>query len=305
MVETDGRRRCPTVVLCRDIPTHDLDEAETSGSVKVIKREQGNGPASRDWILANVAQADGLIVTLTEPIDQEIIERAPHLKVISTMSVGTDHIDIEALRKRGIHLGSTPDVLDQAVAELTLMLILNVTRNVARAASVVQRGEWSEHPWSPLAFCGPALQGKTIGFVGFGNIAQSVAALLPAFEPKRIVYTTSKAKPFNIESNDFARLRDKFFPVDRIEVTNEPYLLNLAEQADVVVVLTTLNASTKHLIDESFFARMKPSAILVNTSRGPVVDTDALVRALKNDTILAPVLTSWRANRRSERIILS
>lgn len=285
MTTSDDDDRRPTIVLCRDIPTKELEHAESLNLIKVIKRQDGAGPADRRWILDNVAQADGLIVTLTEPIDKEILDRASNLKVLSTMSVGTDHIDVQEVRRRGIVLGSTPDVLDQAVAELTLLLILNVTRNVTRAADVVRRGEWSANPWSPLAFCGPALQGKTIGFVGFGNIAQSVAALLPPFGPKRILYTTSKPKPFDIENDSFARLRQRHFPVDRIEVRNEAHLLSLAEQSDVIVVLTTLNASTKHLIDDRFFAHAKPNAILINTSRGPVVDTDALVRALRSDAI--------------------
>lgn len=294
----------PKILLCREIPSSKLDDAEQRGKLSIIRRskDQGKNPAPRSWIADHLSEADAIVLTLTEKvrfrnlfevcylnilpqIDAELIGAAKNLKVLSTMSVGTDHIDVDAASKREIKLGTTPDVLDDAVAELTLLLTLSAMRCIPFASKVVRDGHWSRNPWSPTGFCGPALRGKTIGFVGFGNIAQSTASLLPAFGPHRILFTTSTPKPFNIQSPAFSRLREKDFPTDKILVENEPDLSVLASASDVVIVLTTLNASTKHLIGKNFFQKMKRNAVIINTSRGGVIDTDALVQAVEEDKI--------------------
>lgn len=274
----------PTILLCRKIPSILLENAEKKGSVRIIRRSE-DGPAPKQWIFDNIKEVDAIIVTLTEPLPQELIEAGKKLQVVSTMSVGTDHIDTATIKSRSIKLGSTPDVLDDAVAELTLMLTLASMRNVSYASRIVQQGQWSQHPWSPLAFCGPSLRGKTIGFVGFGNIAQTVASLLLMFQPGRILYTTSKPKPFDIQSPDFRRLKEKISSNSSIEIRNEPNLQQIAKESDVVIILTSLNPSTKHLIDEEFLSNMKKSAYLINTARGPIVDTTALAKALESGQI--------------------
>lgn len=167
----------PHVLLCRNIPTDLLEVAEKRGMVKLIRRPESEqeAPAPRAWILDNIGKADAAVITLTERIDGEIVKAGKKLQVLSTMSVGTDHIDVHSVNARKIKLGTTPDVLDEAVAELTLLLMLSVMRNIPRASRVVQEGKWSENPWAPTAFCGPALRGKTVGFVGFGNSAYGQA----------------------------------------------------------------------------------------------------------------------------------
>ncbi|PWN31402.1 uncharacterized protein FA14DRAFT_128303 [Meira miltonrushii] len=274
----------PTILLCRDIPSTLLKNAEEKGLIQIIRRSE-DGPAPKEWIRSNITNANAIIVTLTEPLSEEMIEAGKKLQVVSTMSVGTDHIDTNAIQKRSIKLGTTPDVLDDAVADLTLLLTLAAMRNLSYASRIVQQGQWSKHPWSPLAFCGPSLRGKTIGFVGFGNIAQTVASLMLMFQPGRILYTTSKPKPFDIQSPDFSRLRERASASSDIEIRNVPDLQQLAKESDVVITLTSLNPSTKHLIDEKFLSSMKRSAYLINTARGPIVDTIALAQALESGQI--------------------
>lgn len=274
----------PTILLCRDIPSTLLKDAEDKDLIHIIRRSE-EGPAPKEWILSNITNVDAIIVTLTEPLSEEMIEAGKKLQVVSTMSVGTDHIDTNAIQKRSIKLGTTPDVLDDAVAELTLMLTLASMRNLAYASRIVQQGQWSQYPWSPLAFCGPSLRGKTIGFVGFGNIAQSVASLMLMFRPGQILYTTSKPKPFDIQSPVFHRLKKNASANSDTQIRNEPNLQQLAKESDVVIILTSLNPSTKHLIDEHFLSNMKKSAYLINTARGPIVNTTALAKALESGQI--------------------
>ncbi|EPQ31461.1 uncharacterized protein PFL1_00796 [Pseudozyma flocculosa PF-1] len=278
----------PKILLCRRMPTELLQQAEQAGKVQIIARPQeaDEGPAPRDWLLENLKGVAGAIIMLSEKVDDEFLDAAgPSLKVISTMSVGYDHIDVAAVKKRGVRIGNTPHVLDQAVAELTLTLALMTTRQIAHATRVVREGEWSKNPWTPLSFCGPSLQGKTIGFVGFGNISQSLAHLLVPFRPARLLYTTSKPKPFDLGHPDFAPLKRGNFPIDRIEVTNQPDALELAAQSDVVFVLASLNPSTKHMVNDQFLSRMKSTAYIINASRGPLIDTEALARAISNGQI--------------------
>lgn len=276
----------PTILLCREIPSSLLKDAESKGLVRIIRRRSnGDGPASKQWIEENIENVDAIIITLTEPLSEEMIKLGKKLQIVSTMSVGTDHIDTTTIQKQAIKLGTTPDVLDDAVAELTLLLILASMRNLSYASRIVQQGQWSQHPWSPLAFCGPSLRGKTVGFVGFGNIAQTVASLLFTFQPARILYTTSKPKPFDIHSPDFCRLKERTPSNSKVEIINRPDLQQIAKESDVIIVLTSLNPSTKHLIDEEFFSNMKKTAYLINTARGPIVNTSALAKALENDQI--------------------
>ncbi|KAN0061299.1 hypothetical protein ACQY0O_006145 [Thecaphora frezii] len=278
----------PKVLVCRRMPTKLLDDAKKAGRIEIIARpeEEETGPAPREWILQNVKGAAGAVVMLSDKVDDEFLDAAgSSLKVVSTMSVGYDHIDVAAVKKRGVRIGNTPRVLDEAVAELTLTLALMTTRQITHATRVVREGEWSKNPWTPLGFCGPSLKGKSCGFIGFGNISQSLALLLVPFKPARLIFTTSKPKPFDVEDPYFALLKQGGFPLDRIEVGNEPDALQLAAEADVVFVLASLNPSTKHIVNERFLSAMKSTAYVINASRGPLVDTEALARAISSGQI--------------------
>lgn len=159
----------PKVVLTRNLPSRILSDYSSKGFIELIQWTN-DSPADPNWLKEQISKADALVSTLQDSITEDLLSIAnPDLKVVSTCSVGFDHVDQQALKKRGIRLGYTPFVLDDAVAELTLTLILNLTRQIPKASRVVREGQWNQNPWSPLSFCGPSLRGKTIGFLGFGN----------------------------------------------------------------------------------------------------------------------------------------
>ncbi|KAK0543841.1 hypothetical protein OC846_004233 [Tilletia horrida] len=292
----------PKVVCTRaSLPSSILQDAHKAGLIDLIEwddHSSGTG-APREWLLQSARGAHALVVFLTDKVDAELLEHAgPQLACVSTMSVGLDHVDVGLLQSKKIKIGYTPQVLNEAVAELSLNLALMSTRNVPRAQKVVASGQWGQNPWTPLAFCGPSLRGKTIGFYGFGAIAQAIVLLLPAFHPRTILYTTSRPCPFDPSLQDprfktlkeggwkeTAELRGSLKKEAPIEVRNVPDLLEMASHVDVLFVIASLNSSTKHAINATVFAKMKPTAHLINTSRGPLVDTEALVEALRTNQI--------------------
>ncbi|SAM84650.1 related to glycerate dehydrogenase [Ustilago bromivora] len=278
----------PKVLVCRSMPTEMLKRAEAAGKVELIARpeEEGEQAPSRKWVLSNLKGVDGAVICLTERVDEEFLDAAgPTLRVISTMSVGYDHIDLALVKKRGVRVGNTPRVLDDAVAELCLLLALMVTRQVPIATRTVREGQWPNFPWTPTCFMGPSISGKTIGFLGFGNVSQSLSNLLVPFKPAKMQYTTSTARKFDKNDKYFASLMRGGFPVDRIAMENQPDLMELARSSDLVFVLVDLNPSTQHIVNKQFLQAMKKSAYIINASRGGTVDTEALVEALRNDTI--------------------
>lgn len=283
------------------MPSDLLEQYSASGDIELAICPSSDGPSRRQWLLNHVAGASGLVVFLGDKVDEELLNAAgPSLRCVSTMSVGYDHCDTDALRKRRIRLGTTPNVLNAAVADLALMLTLMTMRQVPLAVPVVQQGTWSDHPWSPLGFCGPSLGGKTIGFYGFGAIAQTVALRLVPFHPAHILYTTSKPKPFDPQGNSAFHVlatgedddplpsgrlyRPLPFPYRDIPVENCT-LEEMLPQVDVLYVLASFNPSTKHTINASVFANMKRSAVVINASRGGLVKTEDLVDALRKGII--------------------
>lgn len=249
----------PKILVCRTMPTSVLKAAAAAGKVELITRpdDEGEQAPSRDWVLSHLPGVSGAVICLSEHVDAEFLDAAgPSLKVVSTMSVGYDHIDLALVKSRGIRVGNTPGVLDDAVAELCLLLALMVTRQVPVALRTVQEGRWPSFPWTPTCFMGPSMAGKTIGFLGFGNISQSLANLLVPFKPKRLVYTTSRPRKFDAADGYFGSLVRGGFPVEGIAVENVDKM-QLAEVADVVFVLVDLNPTTKHIVDKEFLAAMK------------------------------------------------
>ncbi len=250
----------PKILVCRKMPTSVLTRAEAAGKVQLITQpaSEGEGAPSRSWVLSNLQGVTGVVICLSEKVDREFLDAAgPSLKVISTMSVGYDHIDLALVKERGIRVGNTPGVLDDAVAELCLTLALMATRQVPVATRIVREGKWPEFPWTPTCFTGPSLGGKTIGFLGYGNISQSLSNLLVPFKPARILYTTSKERKFDAWDKYFASLMKGGFPVDRINIENQPDAMELARQADLVFVLVDLNPTTKHIVGKEFLGAMK------------------------------------------------
>ncbi|KAJ3481119.1 hypothetical protein NLI96_g7873 [Meripilus lineatus] len=215
-----------------------------------------------------------------------LIPAGPDLKVISTMSVGYEHVDLDALGTRGIRLGYTPDVLTEAVADVTLMLALMAGRNVKETAALVDRGEWPKYTWSPFSFCGPQISSdwvrptRTAGFIGFGRIAQATLARLIPFGITHCLYTSNPSSPRSSELE--ASILEKH---PTLQVVERVDLLEVARQSDVVFVLAPGGEKTKYIVNEAFLKEMKKSAIIVNTSRGTLVDSDALAKALKEGWI--------------------
>lgn len=206
---------------------------------------------------------------LTDKIDKEVIEKAPNLKVIATMSVGYDHLEVEEIKKRGIKIGYTPEVLTDATAELTVALLLATSRRLLEASNEARNGGWQA--WSPFWMCGPGLGGSVVGIVGFGRIGQEVAKRLKPFNVQKIIYhnRSERAK----EAKEIGAVRVAFD--------------DLLKESDFVIVTCSLTPETKGLFGEGAFKKMKSTAVFVNTSRGAIVDQDALIRALQNKTIWA------------------
>lgn len=251
-----------------------------------------NEPASREWIEKNVPNATGLLVLLTDKVNESLLEIAgPSLRIVSTMSVGYDHVDTSALRKRGIKLGFTPDVLTFAVADLTVLLCLMATRNAGEGLTLVKNGQWPNLAFGPFTLCGPQIgagvdgtKPYTVGFVGFGRIAQATLKRLAPYGISRCIYTnsTSRQAPGPQAPSEADKELAKSLGVGEIFAAPLDYV---AKESDLVIVLAPGGPSTMHIIDERFLRAMKNHAVLVNTSRGTLVDTDALVTALREKWI--------------------
>ncbi len=225
-------------------------------------------PPPYDELLRRVAGVDGLVTLLTDRIDAGVLDAAgPGLKVVSQMAVGLDNIDVAACTARGIPVGHTPGVLSDAVADLTIGLMLATARRIIEGAEDVKAGRWQT--WSPMGWVGPDLFGSTVGLIGMGRIGAAVARRLSGFDV-RLLYHNRRPSPL----------------ADAVgaELVSLDELLSAS---DFVSLHCPYTPETHHLIDAAALARMKPGAILINTARGGVVDQDALLDALKSGTIRA------------------
>jgi glyoxylate reductase len=256
----------PSVLVTSTIPSQVLRRLEASCAVDVY-RESPEMP--REQLLARVRAARGLISMFNNRIDRELIDAGAALEVIATVAVGYNNIDVAAARERGIVVTNTPDVLTEATSDLTWTLILDVTRRVSEGDRLVRRGGWTR--WAFDFMLGTDLRGKQLGVVGFGRIGRSVARRAAAFGMR--VACTSPRPHREAESSC------EWMPLDRLLATS-----------DVVTLHCPLTPETTHLIDQTALARMKRTAYLVNTSRGPVVDEAALAWALSNRMIAGAAL---------------
>ncbi|MBI5290036.1 MAG: D-glycerate dehydrogenase [Chloroflexi bacterium] len=244
----------PRVFVTRRMPGDALDRLAQHAEVDLWP---GDLPPPYDDLVARATQADALICMLTDRVDAALIAAAPRLRVISQMAVGYDNIDIAAAAAHGIPAGHTPGVLTEATADLTFALILAVARRIVEAERFVRDGHW--RTWDPGALLGVELRGATLGIVGFGKIGQAVALRARGFG-MRVLYTTRT--PVTTDLGEPAALDD------------------LLRASDIVSLHVPLSAETTHMIGERELRLMKPAAFLVNTARGPIVDQQALVRAL-------------------------
>lgn len=205
---------------------------------------------------------------LTDGIDAELLAAAPKLSVISQMAVGVDNVDLAACTARGIPVGHTPDVLTETTADTAFGLLIAAARRFREGVEDVLDGRWGE--WDPVALVGRDVHGSTLGIVGLGRIGKAVARRAAGFRMRVLYNKRSRDHPAEEE----------------LSVEFRSFEALLAD-SDHVVVLTSLNPGTHRLIDRRALAMMKPTATLVNASRGPVVDTDSLVEALSSGRIAA------------------
>lgn len=253
------------VYITRMISLNALEEIKKACHVSVNSKD---APVKRHELIKNMKDKDGVLCMLTDRIDKEVLDAAPDLKVISTMSVGFEHIDVDEATKRGIYVCNTPDVLTEATADLAFSLLLATARHIPQADSFVRAGAWKE-PWSPSLFLGMPVWGATIGIIGLGRIGKAVAKRAAGFNMK-ILYNNRRR---------LSREEEKALGVRYAS------LKNLLKRSDFVTIHTPLTKDTYHIIDENALRLMKPHAILINTSRGNTIDEEALIKALKEKWI--------------------
>lgn len=258
----------PKVFVTRIIPDKGLDMVKAFCEADIWMDEL---PPQRAAILEHVRGVDGLLCLLTDKIDAEIMDAAgPQLKVISNHAVGFDNIVVPDATARGIPVGNTPGILTDATADFAFALLMSAARRVVEADQFVRAGKWKT--WGPSLLLGADFVGATLGLVGFGRIGKAMARRAVGFNLRVIYYDLLVAPDPTLSAE----------PVDSLET--------LLRSADFVSIHTPLSAETRHLINARTLGMMKPSAILVNSARGPIVDQQALYEALKERRIFAAAL---------------
>uniref|UniRef100_A0A8C3A4J8 Glyoxylate reductase/hydroxypyruvate reductase n=2 Tax=Cyclopterus lumpus TaxID=8103 RepID=A0A8C3A4J8_CYCLU len=256
------------VFVTRRIPQEGM-KILSAGGVCEVSLWDSDEPVPRADLLKGVQGAHGLLCLLSDRIDAEVLGAAgPNLKVISTLSAGFDHLALDEIKKRGIRVGYTPDVLTDATAELTVALLLATARRLPEGLEEVKNGGWSS--WKPLWLCGYGLSGSTVGVIGLGRIGVAIARRLMPFGVNRLLYSGRTAKAYAAEVNG------EFVPLD-----------TLLSESDFIVVSCSLTPETQELCDKAFFSKMKNTAVFVNSSRGAVVNQEDLYEALNNGQIAA------------------
>jgi lactate dehydrogenase-like 2-hydroxyacid dehydrogenase len=254
-----NRESRPSVFVTRKIPATGLARLQRETDCGVWP---GRMPPSRDDLLAGVKGCHGILSLLSDTIDGEVFDAAgPRLKVVSNFAVGVNNIDLAEAARRGILVGNTPDVLTDATADIAVALLLAAARHLQPAFDAVRDGDW--RTWEPTGWLGCDLVGRTLGIVGMGRIGAAVARRMAGGWGMKVLYTARGEKQ-----------------VDGVESARRVSLEELLSASDFVSLHTDLTEQTRGLIDAPRLALMKPTAILVNTSRGAVIDQDALVHAL-------------------------
>ena len=251
----------PKVFATRRIPTPGIELISESCDVTVF---EGTEALGREDLLRGVRDKDGLLCIPQDRIDKEVLDAAPSLRAISTYSVGYEHIDVEEATRRGIYIGYTPGVLTDATADLAFALLLAAARRIAEADRYVRAGKW-QAPFGSMSMLGEPIWGATIGIVGFGRIGRAVAARAQGFHMKVLYHDAERPAALD-EGAPGAEYRD---------------LDGLLAASDFVSLHVPHVRETHHLIGERELRLMRPTAMLINTSRGSVVDETALVRALR------------------------
>jgi glyoxylate reductase len=251
------------VLLTRRVPASALATLKEHCTVDL--NDQSEGLAS-DELKRRLGDKDGLICLITDKITADVLDAAPRLKVVANIAVGYDNIDVAAAKSRGIVVTNTPDVLTEAVAEITWGLIFSITRRIVEGDRLVRRRRWKG--WALDFMLGTELGGKQLGIIGRGRIGRAVAARAPVFGMQVVFAARGGEKPKQGEMS----------------------LDELLVSSDVISIHTPMSAANRHMIDRKALARMKRSAFLVNTARGPIIDEEALAWALKERLIAGAAL---------------
>jgi glyoxylate reductase len=252
MIRSVGR-----IFVTRNLPFDALDRLRAEHDVEAW---MGTEPPSPEDLRAHAREAEGLLTMLTERVDEALLDAAPRLRAIANMAVGTDNIDLAAAAARGIPVGATPGVLTDTTADLAFALLLAAARRLPEGEREVRDGRWA--PWQPAHNLGADVTGARLGIVGWGRIGQAMARRAAGFDLAVLHSSRSSGVP----------------------------LEELLERSDFVSLHTPLTPETRHLIDADALARMKPTAFLINTARGGVVDQVALGEALERGTIAGAAL---------------
>jgi lactate dehydrogenase-like 2-hydroxyacid dehydrogenase len=260
----------PRVFVSRIIPDEGLQPiiAQTGADVW-----QGELPPERDELLRRVAGIDGFLALLTDRVDDELLDRAgPQLKVVSNYAVGYDNIDVPACTRRGVAVGNTAGVLTETTADFAFALLMAAARRIPEGYDYVRQDRWKT--WGPMLLLGPDVHHATLGIVGFGRIGREIAKRARGFDMQTLYYDVYPAT-----AEEETRLGARRVSMDE-----------LLSQSDFVTLHVNLTPETHHMMNDETFGKMKGSAVLVNASRGPVVDPDALYDALKDGVIAAAAL---------------
>ncbi|MFO7815036.1 MAG: D-glycerate dehydrogenase [Halanaerobiales bacterium] len=252
------------VFLTRKIPDKGLELLKRKHKVSVFSDSEN---PNKEQLIEHAQKSDAIISLLSDEIDEEVINKSEHLKIIANYAVGYDNIDLEAAKENNIYITNTPDVLTEATADLTWTLLLATARRIVEADKFLRNLKYEG--WAPELLLGQKTYGKTLGIIGFGRIGQAVAERAHGFNME-VLY--NKRSPLN--KNKEVELGVKYTELDRI-----------FKKADYITINASLNESTYHLIGEKEFLEMKDNAIIVNTGRGPIINEKALVEALKNKEI--------------------
>jgi glyoxylate reductase len=256
----------PRIYITRPLPDAAMRVLE--GKVEYHMWERDSEPVKRETLLREIVDVDGVICLITEKIDAEVIERAHRCRVIAQVAVGYDNIDVAAATRRGILVTNTPGVLTETTADMAWAILMATARRVVEGDKFTRSGRWKT--WELMGFTGQDVHGATLGIVGLGRIGAAIARRAKGFAMPVLYHNRKRAEALEAE------LGARYAPLDE-----------LLQRSDFVMISCALTAETRHLISERELGLMKPTAILVNIARGPIVDQRALYRALVDGKIWA------------------
>lgn len=256
----------PKIYITRKLPDEIVDVLSSECTVTMWEKE--DEPVPYEVLEREVQDSDGLLCLLTERIDERLLKQSPRLKVVSNMAVGYNNIDVDAAKEQGILVTNTPRVLTETTADLTFGLLIATARRFEESIDYVKKGQWET--WSPMLLTGQDIYASTLGIIGMGQIGEAIARRAKGFDMNVLYYN-----------------RTRKLEVEKEMVVTYCEWKELLQQSDFIVVMTPYTEQTHHLISYEELSLMKPTAVLINTSRGGIVDEEALYEALVEKRIWA------------------